>query len=393
MTSKQKRGLFLGIFIPSGIVGTAIISLPLIFFILLIISFNWPYHIHRPAVLNQVEDVFADENGRVYYLQNGFLWYFDKSDNKTPHLFDRTDGNGELLNSNGLIRDDNYFYYIFDDGNRGGQTNYWIKIYDRKFDLQDTVILPDDMFVWGKCIREQKIYYVLKTRYVDKCDLFCYDIQTKVTRLIKENIETNTTIEDGEIKLFCDRSYNLQTLSKKTLLNYWWDQELKISHKYYENVVDIWLNNKGICAQINGEQYFFDKDRDFNTLCVNAFLIDNKVVFGAYDYIENKDCGNYSGSYCICNQGKSFLYVLDLDTKELNLTDEYEVGTYLIDYDLDGAKYYYDGGLYINNVFYRECEKIEPGPIEIKRGEGYFRSEERKIDYDVSYLSGEFYGI
>ncbi|MCQ2800818.1 MAG: hypothetical protein MJ216_02575, partial [Bacilli bacterium] len=120
MTRKQKTGLFLGIFIPLGFIAN--IGL---FYVFLLIMFNWPYHIHRPAVLNRTSDIFEDANGKIYYVQGDWLYYFDESDNKTPHLFDRTDGNGEWLNPRGLIRDDNYFYYFFDDGNRGGQTNYW----------------------------------------------------------------------------------------------------------------------------------------------------------------------------------------------------------------------------------------------------------------------------
>lgn len=405
MTSKQKRGLFLGIFIPLGIVGTTIISLPLIFFILLTISFNLPYHIHRPAVLNQVEDVFKDENGRVYYLANDFLWYFDVSDNKTPHLFDRTDENGNWLNPEGLIRDNNYFYYFLDDGGSGGHNNDWIKIYDKSFNLFDTIIFPDDMYIYGKCATADKIYYVLseQNRLTDdkkdvipgRRSLYSYDALTKETKLIFEDIKRNTAVEDNGVRLFYSNDYRLQTISEKTCLDNWWDNEKKesVTHWSFADLVDFYFENNCICTTINGTKYSFEIDKRINRLCSNVFLIENKVVFGAYDYIENKDCGNYRNHYCICNQGKSFLYLLDLDTKQLNLMDEYEAGTFLIDYDLDGAKYYYDGGLYINNVFYRECEKIEPGPIEIKRGESYFDIDERKLDYDVSYFDGEFYGI
>ena len=371
---------------------------------LVILSFHIPFHIHRPAVLNQVKDVFKDENGRVYFLQNNFLRYFDESDNKTPHIFDRTDGNGDWLNPEGLIRDNNYFYYFFEDGNRGGQINYWIKIYDKKFNLQETIIFPDDMYVYGKCATNGKIYYVLseKNSFTEdskevipgRRSLYSYDALTKETKLIFEDIKMNTAVEDNGVRLFYN-NYKLQTISEKVRLDNWWDNEKKesVTHWFFADLVDYYYENNCICATINGTKCSFEIDKRINRLCSNAFLIDNKVVFGAYDYIENKDCGNYSGYYCICNQGKSFLYLLDLDTKQLNLMNEYEAGTFLIDYDLDGAKYYYDGGLYINNVFYRECEKIEPGPIETKRGESYFGSQERKLDYDVSYLNGEFYGI
>jgi cell division protein FtsL len=67
MTRKQKTGLFLGIFIPLGVVDTVATSLLLIFIILLAISLNWPYHIHRQAILQQTNTIFEDSEGHVYH--------------------------------------------------------------------------------------------------------------------------------------------------------------------------------------------------------------------------------------------------------------------------------------------------------------------------------------
>lgn len=370
---------------------------------LTILSSYIPYHIHRPAVLNQTSDVFKDENGIVYFVQNDFLFYYNNDDNKTPHLFNRKKDNGDWLNPRGLVRDNNYFYYFLDDGGNGGQTNYCLRIYDKQFELIETIIFPDDMYIFGKCTANGLLYYVLSEKNTltedskdvipGKRSLYSYDASTKETKLVFEDIKKNTSVEDNGVSLFYNNSYHLQVISEKTSLDNWWDKEKRVSHRYFGDLFDFYLYNGNINATIHGEDYSFEVDKRIDTLCSNAFLIDNKVVFGAYNYVENKKCGNYSGYYCICNQGEVFLYKLDLDTKELEIMGEYEKGTFLIDYDLDGAKYYFDGGLYINNEFYRECEKIEPGPIEIKRGESYFRSEERKLDYDVSYLNGEFYGI
>ena len=220
MKKKSKLGLILGITIPLGYIFN--IAFIIIFLIALI---NWPYFIHRPAVLYQTSDIFEDANGRIYYFQGDWLYYYDESDNKTPHLFDRTDGNGEWLNPDGVIRDDKYFYYFMDDGNKGGQVNFWIKVYDKKFDLQEMVILPDDKYVWGKCAVQGRVYYVLKTGGIEKRDLYCYDVETKETRLLKENIETDTRVIDNEVELYYDRDYNLKTLLPKVKLDFWRNKE------------------------------------------------------------------------------------------------------------------------------------------------------------------------
>ena len=388
------------------LIGIAVILTPflllLVLYLLLVIGFNWPYRIHRQAVLEQTHDVFKDENGTVYFVRNDCLYRFDEGDNKKRVFVDAKDENGDHLNKRGVIRDNNYFYYFLDDGNRGGQVNYRINVYDKGFNLTNTIILPDDLYVYGKCTADGKVYYLLsepnqwtegyKEKIEGKKFLYRYDPTTQENILLMEDVKKSTAIDDNGIKIYCNRSYHLQVVSEKASLDSWSEDSGK-SHKYFADVIDIWFDNNNIYAKIGEEDYSFKKDNQFNKFCSKAFLIDNKVVFATYNYIKNKDCGSLDGYYCICKQGKAFLYQLDLNTKELTLTNEYEAGTFLIDYDLEGAKYYYDGGLYINNVFYRGCEKIEPGPIETKRGEGYFRDGEHKLDYYVSYLDGEFYGI
>ena len=371
------------------------VMLFLILYFLLFFGSMWPYHIHRPAVLSQTADVFEDADGNVYCYQSRSIYKYDSLDvTKQPQRMKFFDENGESLGSNSMSRDDNYFYVDLDDGHRGGHTNFSIQIFDKHFNLVDSITFQDEMYTSGMCAVNGNVYYVLRdTENNDDRTLYCYSVDSKDTRTIRNGIEIDTRVIDDGHEIYYDRNHNLKTITTETKLNYWWDKELDNSHLFFEDTFDLYFDNQSIYLTINGEKYAFDKDKNFDKFCSKATLIDNKVIFATYDYIENKECGNYSDYYCICNQGKSFLYVLDLDTKELNLMGEYEEGTFLIDYDLDGAKYYYDGGLYINNVFHRECEKIEPGPIETKRGEGYFRIEERKLDYDVSYYKGEFYGI
>ena len=390
MTRKQKTGLFLGIFIPLGFIAN--IGL---FYVFLLIVFNWPYHIHRPAVLNRTGDVFSDADGNVYCYQSRGIYRYDSLDvTKQPQRMSFVDENGESLGLQCMSRDDSYFYVGLHDGNRGGHTNYTIQVFDQHFDMVDSMTFQDEMAIDGMCAVDGNVYYVLRDIKNDNYrTLYCYNVNSKERVTVKDNIEKDTRVINGEHEIYYDQIYYLQITTSKTKLNYWWDDKLDNSHLFFEDVFDLCFDTKSIYLTFNGEKCTFEKDRNFNTFCSKATLVDNKIIFATYEYIKNKECGNYRDYYCICNQGKSFLYVLDLDTKELNLIDEYEVGAFLIDYDLEGAKYYYDGGLYINNVFYRECEKIEPGPIETKRGENYFRFEERKLDYDVSYYKGEFYGI
>ena len=98
------------------LIGIAVILTPflllLVLYLLLAIGFNWPYRIHRQAVLEQTHDVFKDENGTVYFVRNDCLYRFDEGDNKKRVFVDAKDENGDHLNKRGVIRDNNYFYYF-----------------------------------------------------------------------------------------------------------------------------------------------------------------------------------------------------------------------------------------------------------------------------------------
>ena len=61
---------------------------------------------------------------------------------------------------------------------------------------------------------------------------------------------------------------------------------------------------------------------------------------------------------CICRYGQSCLLIIDLKNKEMINTFVYEHSSFLIDYDLTGSCYYFNGGLYNHGVLEKECETI-----------------------------------
>lgn len=392
MTKKQKRGLLLGIFIPLGVVGTIAISLPLIFFLLLVISFSWPYHIHRQAILQQASDVFEDSEGHVYY---GGLRSYDSDSLFKIKDIKMVDDDGDRLNLDEVVFDDNYICVTRDDGNKNQNETYYVFIYDKSFDLIERLDMPDDYYIGAVKLINGKLYYVLREGETKDRTLFRYSIETKETKTIKEHIEKNTQIIDEDITFYYNRNNNIDYLEEKTPLDRCTEKTENghIKHYLFADKVDVSFIDKEYRIVANGELFTFDKKESANTFCSNAFLIDNKLIFATYEKLPGDKCGSDQYGYCICRQGKSFLYCFDLETKSLILMKEYVEGTFLVDYDLEGAKYYYNGGLYIYNVFHRECERIEPGEVEIKKGEGYFRSGEEKLNYSIAFYKGEFYGI
>ena len=391
MTRKQKTGLFLGIFIPLGIVGTAVISLPLIFISLLTISFNWPYHIHRQAILQQTNTIFEDSEGHVYH---GLTSYDSDSLYKTKDIKMLDDG-GNSLNLRKTIFDDNYICVVRDDGHRNNAWNCYVFIYNKSFDFIERLNMPDDYLIDEAKLVNGHLYYTLREVETRDETLFKYSVSTKETKTIKEHIEIDTPITDGDVNLYFNRSYRIDYLEEKTILTTWFENLKKgqIKHYIFADKVDVSFTDKEYHIVAEDNSLTFDKKESANTFCNNVFLTDNKLIFATYEKLPRDKCGSDEYGYCICRQGKSFLYCFDLGTKRLTLIKEYVEGTFLVDYDLEGAKYYYDGGLYINDVFHRECEKIEPGEVETKKGEGYFSSGEEKLKYSIAFYRGEFYGI
>ena len=96
---------------------------------------------------------------------------------------------------------------------------------------------------------------------------------------------------------------------------------------------------------------------------------------------------------CICSLGKSKLYSFDLVSKELEVLNEFDSGTFLIDYDLNKVGYYFNGGLYIDNTLAKSCDKIKEGNLEKIRGKNYFSDGEEKHKYYLSLMDNIFYGI
>lgn len=391
MTRKQKTGLFLGIFIPLGVVATVVVVFPLIIILLLIIGFNWPYYIHRPAILQQAGNIFEDSEGHVYH---GLTSYDSDSLYETKNI-KMLDDDGNSLNQRKVIFDDNYICVVLDDGHRNNAWNCYVFIYDKSFDFIERLNMPDDYFIDEAKLINGHLYYTLREGETGDTTLFKYSISTKETKTIKEHIEIDTPITDGDVNLYFNRSYRIDYLEEKTILTTWFEKLKKgyIKHYIFADKVDVSFTDKEYRIVVEGDSLIFDKKESANTFCDEVLLIDNKLIFATYEKTSNKDCGSVDYYYCICRQGKSFLYCFDLETKQLALIKEYVEGTFLVDYDLEGARYYYDGGLYINDDFHRECEKIEPGEIEEKRGESAFYPDDAKLNYYIAFYKGEFYGI
>ena len=71
----------------------------------------------------------------------------------------------------------------------------------------------------------------------------------------------------------------------------------------------------------------------------------------------------------------------------------FDKGTFLIDYDQNGAEYYKDGSLYVKGLQTKECRRIEPGETITITGKKSLNQEDINMELYLSYYDGDFYGI
>ena len=88
----------------------------------------------------------------------------------------------------------------------------------------------------------------------------------------------------------------------------------------------------------------------------NAKLINDSLYFSLYEYIENDVCNGFN---CFCHYGKSYIYKYNFSLNVIELVEEFEEQTYVIDYGVE-SNYYYDGWLYINKVAVCSFDMIHP---------------------------------
>ncbi len=117
------------------------------------------------------------------------------------------------------------------------------------------------------------------------------------------------------------------------------------------------------------------------------------VIFGLKEFLENEECVPDLGHYgnCICHYGQSLLMKYDLKKDCFLETMTYSYHTVLIDYDFNGAYYYFDGGLYNHGVLVKECEKLETNETIIITGGYYVFAAEKYLS--LVYFDNKFYGL
>ena len=387
---KKKKLRFSSNLILGMIVVTPIVIFGIIYAIFFTLS-NWVYYVHKPTVPIQQEYLFKDNSDNIYYFSFGEIKqiYETSKSRFAQNFYNKFDDNVDI---HFAVSSEDYLYIALKNWNTYESKSSFLKI-DKDFNIVkiwDFSFLDSRVISMVEC--DDLIYALFETKSNGHF-LYMVDFENDNFFQVKNNVDSFDVFEDNDIKInIClNEKYGSGYMSI-------FDKKMKLSQYgntlYFDEKIFLEVSDKTLNFNVNGASYSFDKRDNEIGLYKNAYLIDNKIIFATLELFEDDSCGYGPGkpSYCICSYGKSFLYSFDIETKELTLLEQFKEKTFLVDYDLDGAKYYYDGKLYINGSYYRDCETIKEGEKEDHTGSSYFERSEIRYYY-ISFYEGEFYGI
>ncbi|MBQ6731210.1 MAG: hypothetical protein IJR08_04810 [Bacilli bacterium] len=359
-----------------------ILLTPIAFFMFIYIVFligsNVIYYRHRPSFVKQVDYVFSDDLGNTYFGIDRKCYKF-RFDNNDKRNYDRAFGNGfnppyclTAVSNNDFI-----FVCMYQKNEKG----CFIRILDKELNPIKEWYFDDSDRVIDIAEKNNMLYCIIYHDDNSIYSLLMVDPFNDTKEVLVEKIEKRSVYKDGDL-IVCACG-EIGVSKEKTRL---------IGDGWFGNISKPIIQDDKIIIKYDDNSFAFQNNYNVDVIYSNAFLIKDYLLFAAYDHIENKQCGASVGT-CICQMGKSYLFSFDLISKELNLLSSYEPGTFLIDYDLETVAYYYNGGLYVNDIMHKSCELIEPGPLEKIKGQSSFSSGDEKKDLYVSYYNGEFYGL
>ena len=353
----------------------------------------WTHKIHKPTYCSQVNFLFSDSEGNKYFTHELKLLKLNKSSSEYSVIDNIYNfENIDFKRANFAANDDNLFVFLcpsyYDLNNKINK--HFLNTYDKDLNLissWDCSTFMDILY----CFEESNgfLYATAEINGIEGYSLIkCNPLSHSYEVLLKNIDDKRGVFYNDALKIFIN--------SYAEIYLYQDDQKLLFYSKYNKDAVVLnnfvaYYENRGIKVKFQDNLFIFDLDIDWILFYEKAYLIDDKIVFGFYNYNSHELCGGEFNK-CYCGYGKSYLYYFSLTSNELYQIGEYEEGSFLIDYDLNGAKYYYDSKLYVDNQFFRNCEEIKEGELEKTRNE-FFNSEKDIKQYYLAYYNNEFYGI
>ena len=356
---------------------TFVLLLPIFFFVIILpfSSLFWPkgeYHI--PTYVEQTNYCFSIGHD-AYFVTDTYYSYkrLFKYEQDGDYIVCSSDfQNKHYSDFSSLAMNDNYIFLSSDNE---------LLVCNRSMQAIKTFALEGT--VHSLAANSSSVFFLEKKE--KETNMYCFSIENDNVSLLGEGINANTTYFYNGFSLYVNYRKELFLLSSSNTFIAK-ETSADLCDADY-GVIDVKLWNKEVSFSFEEKNVSFEILGD--TFYSKIYLKDHKVLFACYKKENNPECK--VSSNCICKFGESALYCFDLEKLQLDLISEYSFGSFLIDYDYNGAQYYLNGKLYDKGSFVDECQVIEVGEkITMYKGDGM---KEINKHYFLSYLNGVFYGL
>ena len=367
-----------------------VLSIILMFILLssCVVNRNDTYYRHRAYVLEQTKVLTKDNDNNLYaetFPKATRLLKYKHDSPRKPVFAVFYDGEhrmnyrGSTANSHfvfvNMCSGDNFYRYI-------------IKIYDKDFCEQKTIRFENNEVAKDLVCSENNLYVSILNKETKICCLKKYDLFNWEETVLIDNLDRVASFYNEEIHLFFDEDFAMRKYGEKTLL--FRKEQGNIKTIFCDLIKASLVDN---LVTIYGESSHSYSSVDYYSNCFyeKAYLIDNDLLFATFNYSPNEECPHKT-SHCICGIKESYLFSYNLVSEDISLISKFQVGSFLIDYDLTEVEYYKNGALYKNDMLFRECEIIKPGDKEKTNIFDYKYYGDTNYGY-VTYYEEDFYGI
>lgn len=366
----------------------------LVVVLVLIISSNIFYYKHKPVYLRQTICAFKTNNESIVFSseldpEHSCYKYSEISEYFYDDYILEGRESFKIIKAYG---NENIIVYLF----KTSEGKCFFELYDKDLALLQRIDFEENKYVFDFDCYNNLLYCVVRDKTDGSINVERINIVDNLHALLFSDVEGKFSFNDNGLVISVDVSYSrvpwhcisIQKPKTKLLRTY----NDGFAHRWFGNY-DIVVRENSVEAKINDRCLTLQID-NHQELYLNAFLIDNKIIFATYTEKKNNECGNKPDSNtCICQIDQSYLYCLDLEDNRLYLKESFDSGSFLIDYDEKNVWYYNNGFVYKNSILIRQTKKIETGELQKLKGSPYFESGDNAEVYYLSQFEDTIYGV
>ena len=387
MTKKQKRTtiffILLGLLPPLIIVGGFVT-----YIIIFDTFFTYKETFHKPCVVIGGHSLMFEDNN-----QNAYSFHLSEiercNEKKQPTSF-FPKNNFQNFHVNSVCLNDDYIFATI--SKTRSVKNCMIVVFDKS--MEEIKRIASDFYIRLISVYDNYLYCVYDSSPANDCNyvLAKYSLWTFERTIINDNVLPGNVYYDGDVTIFLDGGYNSMNYYVSGL--HFDNEECYFGGGWFRSwtgIIDVQVDNNLLTINYAGINKTLILPFDNSHLMYKSYIKDNLLILGVEETINNEEC--VPNCPCVCKQGRSTLIRYDLKNESFLELINYGKGTFLIDFDRDGAYYYFDGGFYNHENLVRACQKLEPNGQVTVRNKDYDYLHVKKDIFYIEYYNGKFYGI